>query len=182
MDISEVYENDWLEGYENAADFVNICKKFGLRSGRVLDLNWVFHLLGAAIHRHRILVGDLGIKGPFYLKANLQNIWRCIPFIDLKGFIDLITMHGVPVVQDSDTFTPYGATFESFLVITERAVPQLELSLPEYAEALGDAIPLFLEILSALGVPPSILKIEPMDLLKVNSRAEQVQAERNKWR
>ena len=182
VDISEVYENDWLEGYENAADFVNICKKFGLRSGRVLDLNWVFHLLGAAIHRHRILIGDLGIKGPFYLKANLQNIWRCIPFIDLKGFTDLITMHGVPVVQDSDTFAPYGATFESFLIIPERAVPQLELSLPEYAEALGDAIPLFLEILSALGVPASILEHAPMDLLKVNSRAEQVQVIRNKWK
>ena len=81
----------------------------GLEDSRVLDLNMLLFVLIAVVSRHRTLAGFAGVKGPFYIKANIENVWRAIPFLDIEEYLTHVNTFDVPVIQDSDLTAPYGA-------------------------------------------------------------------------
>ena len=68
--------------------FVSILEGSGLQYSRVLDLNQVFVIITGIIARHRRLAQQANVRGPFYVKAYLENIWRTVPFLDLPVYLE----------------------------------------------------------------------------------------------
>ena len=131
----------------------------GLDNTRVLDLNLVLVALMSKIRRHRRLVWHANVKGPFYVKAHLENIWRTVPFIDLPAYSDHVDEHGLPVVQDTDVLVPNGTSLETFVVLPERDAPESEsLTYEEIGDLTQDAIKIGIHILEAFGIPPDVMK------------------------
>ena len=58
----------------------------GLRGARILNLNFTMVALMYMIKCHRQLASRANVRGPFYVKAYLENIWRTVPFVDLPAF------------------------------------------------------------------------------------------------
>ena len=138
---------------------------------RVVDLNIIPNLCAAAVTRHRRLVEAQGIRGPYYIKARLENIWRTIPFIDSAKYLEHLETFGVPVVQDDEAIVPSGTTIESFVL-----VPEASPSPPGEAEP-GVEISFILgaQILQALGIPVG-LWLERESVLEFLSLGERRQA------
>ena len=88
-----------------------------------LDLERLLILLMAIVVRHRRLAGQANIKGPFYVKARLENMWRRVPFVDVPEFLKHISEFGFPLIQQADIFAPPGTSLDSFVVWPERDTP-----------------------------------------------------------
>ncbi len=138
--------------------FTSKVREHGLDSSRVLDLNLVLILLMSLIRRHRRLVWQAKVKGPFYVKAHLENIWRTVPFVDLPAYQEHIEEYGLPVVQDTDVLVPSGTSLDTFAVLPERSVPQSDsLTMDQVGDAIGDAIEIGIHIFECLGIPRQFL-------------------------
>ena len=134
-------------------------QELGLNSARVLDLNLVLIVLMSIIRRHRFLVWQARVKGPFYVKANLENIWRTVPFVDLPEYLDHLNDHGIAVIQDTEVLVPDGTSLENFVFLPERDVPKSESLTPEeMGDPVGDAIKIGIHIFEAFGIPQDVLK------------------------
>ncbi|MEX0761243.1 MAG: ATP-binding protein [Dehalococcoidia bacterium] len=105
--------------YEEASEFDELLKEYGMDASRVVDLNMMFDAVGAIAKRHRSLAAKAGIYGPFHCKVSLENVWRVVPFLAMPSFAQHIRDHGVPVVQESDTFTPPGVELSTFIQLPE---------------------------------------------------------------
>lgn len=179
-EISSIYRGGWLNGYEQETKFLDVCERWNLEGGRVLDLNFAFQLIVSALYRHRLLVGEIDIAGPFYIKMNLQNIWRAIPFIDTAGFSDFIESHGIPVIQDTGAFAPPGTSLKSFIVLPSRDIPPGKPSDKDLLESsYVDAVIVFIHLAHALGLPQTVIKTSIYDLILLSNRATKVQNTRN---
>jgi hypothetical protein len=165
----------WLSGYEQAGSFVTALTDAGVTAGRIVDLNFLFLMAGGIGARHRALLRQDAVRGPFYAKAQLQNVWRCIPFLDLASFVDQLTEDGVPVVQESEILCPPGDDLESF-----RVLPPSEredgLSLNEL---VGDGLALSVPVLLALGVSPATIAKGGGQIALTADRAKLAQRYRN---
>ena len=132
--------------------FGELLAERGLSHRRVLDLNIVPDLCAAAVTRHRRLVEPQGIRGPYYIKARIENVWRTISFIDSTRYLEHLGTFGIPVVQDDEVIVPNGTTLESFAL-----VPEASASPPGKVEP-GVEIPLLLgvQVFQALGIPSEL--------------------------
>ena len=97
--LSPVGTNSIWEEYSIGEEFISKINGAELLSARILDLNLMLDLIGAVVRRHQILVGKSGIKGPFYLKAHVENVWRTVPFVDHSSYSRHISEFGLPIVQ-----------------------------------------------------------------------------------
>jgi hypothetical protein len=171
---SSDFKFDLLNRYRLAKDFIQkiSCGKVSSYS-RVVDLNIVVLALTGAIQRYRRLSNEGGIQGPFYFKAFLQNVWRCVPFVDTASFQTFLDMYGIPIIQESSIFTPPGTEPESLIVLHEQ---------DEYIQDPKDkgmapfltAIPAIKSVFEAFGIPPSMIMGVPdpiVDLYKASTRA-----------
>ena len=160
----------WYE-YENARAFISKVFDAGLTSARILDLNILMDFLLGVVRRHRIVVGDAGVKGPFYLKANIENVWRTVPFVDHTKFLQHISNFGLPLNQESDMTVPIGPALDTFIVSQELS------EVPSERDSTVDlgAIMLFLSIVDALGIPREILgdSIDSVGELQLMGRRHQ---------
>ena len=138
--------------------FTSIVGEHRMVSSRVLDLNLVLILLMSLVRRHRRLVWEAKVKGPFYVKAHLENIWRTVPFVDLPAYLEQLKEYGLPVVQDTDILVPSGTSLDTFAVLPERSVPQSDsLTVEQVGDAIGDAIEIGIHIFEGLGIPRQFL-------------------------
>ena len=160
----------WYE-YENGREFISRVLETGLTSARILDLNILMDFLLGVVKRHRIVVGDAGVKGPFYLKANVENIWRTVPFIDHTKFLEHISKFGLPLNQERDITVPIGTTLDTFIVSQELS------EVPSEGDGTTDvgAMMLFLNIVNALGIPREILanSVDSIGELQLMGRRQQ---------
>ena len=160
----------WYE-YENGRAFISKVFDAGLTSARILDLNILMDFLLGVVRRHRIVVGDAGVKGPFYLKANIENVWRTVPFVDHTKFLQHISNFGLPLNQESDMTVPIGPALDTFIVSQELS------EVPSERDSTVDlgAIMLFLSIVDALGIPREILgdSIDSVGELQLMGRRHQ---------
>lgn len=131
-----------------------------LKTSRILNLNFTFVTLWAIIRRHRRLVWQANVKGPFYVKAYLENIWRTVPFIDLPAFLDHISEYGFPIVQDTDVLVPNGTSLDTFIVLPECDVPKSEttISAQEAFDQIIDVAEIGRYILEAFGIPSNFIE------------------------
>ena len=148
--------------YSTGTTFVSHLASNGLFGVRVLNLNFLFGGLGAIMARHRTLAGNAKIRGPFYIKARLENVWRTTLFIDIPGYMTHIADYGVPVVQNADMLVPPGASLESFILS-----PELDYVPEEAKPILEDGrLRLWVEIMQALGIPGGLLHQNVEDIMK----------------
>lgn len=166
-----VLEDPIWDEYENGRAFISKVFDAGLTSARILDLNILMDFLLGVVRRHRIVVGDAGVKGPFYLKANIENVWRTVPFVDHTKFLQHISNFGLPLNQESDMTVPIGPALDTFIISQELS------EVPSERDRTVDlgAIMLFLSIVNALGIPREILgdSIDSVGELQLMGRRHQ---------
>ena len=160
----------WDE-YDHGRAFISQVVDSKLTFARILDLNILMDFVVCAVRRHRIIVGSAGIKGPFYLKANIENIWRTVPFVDHSKFIRHISNFGLPLNQESELLVPSGTTLDTFVVSPELS------DIPSESDGTVDsgAIRLFLWIVNALGVPMEVLADSVDELRFMGRRHQEIQ-------
>ena len=138
----------------------------GLTSSRILNLNILASLILVIISRHRRLVGQVNVKGPFFIKARIENVWRAIPFVDLDAYMAHVERFDFPVVQTSTIMTPAGTALETFIVSPESEHVPSECDKTVDAGAAGT----WLAILRALGIPDDLVAQNAKALLGVSYR------------
>lgn len=159
---------DW-ESYGHGSEFLSTLTASGLRGSSVLNLNMLLTVLPAVLFRYRALLWQAGYRGPFYVKARIENVWRAVPYLDLSQYVGHIKEFGVPVVQESEFIVPRGTSLETFEVL-----PELEcaLTLPVDVVSSG-SINIWLHIMQALGIPGQLLGENAAELLQIaNKEAE----------
>lgn len=163
-----------LDGYSNGSLFAELLEKSRIQNSRLLDLNMVFEALIAIANRHRTLVATAGIRGPFFVKASLENVWRTVPFLDMASWIQHCSKHGVPVVQDENALAPPGIDLSTFAVFPEQDISTADLTF-FYEDAIHIGIPIF----QALGIPDEFFVETVKELFEVATRFRQNQKMRN---
>ena len=143
-----------------------------LDGSRILDLNSTLVALVSIIRRHRRLAWQANVKGPFYVKAYLKNIWRTVPFIDLPIFLDSVSEYGFPIVQDRDVLVPNGTSLDTFVVLPERDAPKSESmgSQEEDVEQVMEAFEINGHILEAFGITPDVMRHLPHLIVRYVNR------------
>jgi len=144
----------------------------------------------AVIAQNRRLLEMSGIQGPYYAKAVLRNIWRRIPFIDTKLFIDFIESHGMPVIQYETEYTPPGKTFDNLVKLRDIGDPNHLINKKSedsssQDDEFDDLAEILLYIFNGLGLPGAALfdeiesKKEENSLWKATQRVAAVSSWRN---
>ena len=164
---------EWSQ-YDHGERFASLLAQKDLQFARVLNLNMVVTLIEGIITRHRSLAGLAGVRGPFYIKAKIQNTWRVVPFVDTSQYISHIEAFDVPVVQDSDLSALLGGWPEGFIT-----APELSQVPSDNERAISDsAIIIWIAIMQALGIPGEFLGKRGNQILDVANR----EAERHRKR
>ena len=171
--FSDNWENPW-EPYSIGAEFTSDLISKELQDCRILNLNILLSLLGVIVARHRTIVGQANVKGPFYVKARIDNVWRAIPFIDLREYMAHIGMFDFPVVQDSDLMVPTGTSLDTFVLS-----PELD-TIPDESEKIQYDGPLeiWVQIMQALGIPGELLAQNARSLLSASIRETEMHRSR----
>ena len=157
--------------YSTGQKFISMFNHESLESIRILDLNQMLDACEGIIKRHRILVDQANVRGPFYIKAYIENVWRTIPFLDLPDFISHISEFGLPIVQDDEIMTPDGTSLETFVVAPESS--EAPEKLPPYVTP--GSVQITGAILRALGIPGDTLMNSGTTLLELGRRRMEVQ-------
>ena len=147
-----------LDGYDHDEFFIDILKEQKYIQPRVADLNFMMSVLVGVISKYRHLLRLAGAEGEFYCKARALNVWRVLPFIDIKEILEEFKKHGLPISIDNKLTVPTGVDVESFLRIHE---PVIEAN--AYAEQITSGIQagvIFAGITTAFGIP-IFIKSEP---------------------
>ena len=156
--------------YSIGAKFASALSSKGLGASRILNLNLLLEILRLVLSRHQTIVGQSGVKGPFYIKARIANVWRAVPFIDLDQYMEHVEMFDLPVVQDSVLVVPEGTSLETFVVSEELvSVPaESENQLPD------GSVDMWVEISQALGIPGELLEKNARALASVSRRESEI--------
>ena len=147
--------------YSTIDDFGRLVERIGLDPIKVLDLDQMLKLLWTVSVRHRLLVGQANVKGPFYVKCRLENVWRTTPYLDVPEFVEHAKSHGLPLIQEMDIPVPPGSTLESFIRLDEREPPKSEKfdSVEGLEGPARDVLQIGSYIFAALGLLPSFIEL-----------------------
>lgn len=177
-DIASV--RSFFDGYKYADEMIKVCIEQRLTEGTILDTNYLFPILCSVLCKFRYLISDEGYSGTFYAKATLQNIWRRVPFLDLIGYPEFLSLHGIPVIQEHSATVPPGTEFETFIELVWR----------EFSESTDDTLweiscahKIFDHVLRGLGLPSAKILLFPddssiMEIFELNDRAKEVSQKR----
>ena len=157
--------------YCTGQDFISIFDRQGLQPAWILDLNQILDACEGTIKRHRVLVEQAKVRGPFYIKAYIENVWRKVPFLDLLDFLNHVSDFGLPLVQEDQILAPSGTSLDTFVMAPRYSQPPGEL--PLYTS--GGTIEITVAILQALGIPQEILAGSSKALLELGKRRMEVQ-------
>ena len=145
---SNTLSHPW-SGFSNFGEFLQIASQSNLSNLRVLNMNIVVTLLMSIVRRHHTILRSSELRGPFFMKARIENVWRSIPFIDLPEYIEHVKAFGLPIVQDDGFLVPPGSTLNSFIEAPEISEVPGEIESFEY---VGSSAMLF-HLMAALGLP-----------------------------
>lgn len=124
-----------LDGYDHDKFFIDILKEQEYNQPRIADLNFMMSALIGVVSKYRHLLRLAGAEGEFYCKARALNVWRVLPFIDIKAILEEFQKHGLPISIDSTLTVPTGVEPESFLRIDE---PVIEAN--SYSEQITSSV------------------------------------------
>lgn len=161
--------------------WIKVCIEQQLKQGIILDTNYLFPFLCSVLRKFRYLISEEGYSGTFYAKATLQNIWRRIPFLDLKGYPAFLTMHGIPLIQEHSAIVPAGTDVETFIELEWR---DFDTSMDDTRWEFSCAHKIFDHVLRGLGLPSAKILLFPDDssiteIFELNDRAKLVSQKRS---
>ena len=162
------------EPYSIGPEFELRLREIGLTYSRILNLNILLPLLRVIFARHRTLAGGANVKGPFYVKALIENVWRVVPFLDIDDYKAHVEKFDFPVVQESELMVPPGTSLETFAVS-----PELD-HVPSETDSYTDkgAVAIWLHILEALGIPGQLLAKNSRELIGAGNRESEMRRSR----
>lgn len=177
-----------LAGYQNAYRYADALRQQGHSNAEIIDLNFVFSSLNGLFHTQSLLDAEASRTGPVHIKAQLINVWRTCPFLDVESVIADQEMNGIPTVMRRTIWAPRGKEPQSFVMIPERLSSPEEtpvsrkfyqsmVAFEPIAAAFGIETGLGGEV-DADGIPPII----HADLSAATLRATEAQAIRNQQR
>ena len=134
----------FFEGYEYASEFFKRCRDDSFDRGVIVDLNILYSLMHGMVLQHEKLVDRFGPPYPYQMKIVARGIWRRIPFIDAKGYLDFIARYGIPVVQTDHASWPPNLNTMELEERGERSAPDWTLMKSAFA---------FLGACRAFGIP-----------------------------
>lgn len=145
-----------LGSYKGLAEFDSILASDSEAHFRVIDLNYLLEAIAVVVDQVRFLLNGANIRGPFYVKMRIENVWRCVPFLDTEYYFEHLRAFGVPVVQETEMTVPYGWGLRDFIMLPEMRYTGNSTS-EIFAETYArDAVRIFSRILQALGIPVAI--------------------------
>ena len=152
--------------YSIGEPFVEALLAKDLEESRILNLNILLLIIRGIISRHRRIVGQANIRGPFYIKARIENVWRAIPFLDIEEYMTHINRFDFPIVQSSELMVPSGTSLDTFVFS-----PELE-GVPDESDPItfDGPIQIWLEVMNALGIPGELLAKSAKALHKASIR------------
>ena len=136
------------QSYPIYAEFLTELRSRGF-GARIGDFSACSVLLTALVGKYLKIREVLGLSAPFFAKAQLHDSWRMIPFLNMRAYVEHIKRWGIPLIQQSSTFTPPGLTPETLIPVHPEAT--LINGDPRSA-GLMTALPLAGAILWAAGI------------------------------
>lgn len=140
------------DAYLEWINYMEEIRSQDLFSARILDLNYILMACSAVVGRHRQLVLDSNVSGPFFVKARLENVWRTVPFLDLPSYLAHIKKFGCPLVQDVDALVPVGTSVESFIQLDSTKPIDCQERISELVLDVKSGVTISLQVFNALGV------------------------------
>ncbi|HSN77719.1 MAG TPA: ATP-binding protein, partial [Anaerolineae bacterium] len=158
-----IMERNFQSSYKWSADFCNALRKARLpETTDIVDVNQVAKIVIAIINQQRQLMSLGNIEGPLYAKARIQNVWRRVPFVDSKSYLDVIGELGIPIIQYDEAYVPAGLNLENMELL---ATEHLDSYDDVVARQIVDAAPLFGALLNAFGLHSERLVNDLMQLI-----------------
>lgn len=165
---------DWASFVAHASDrysyadrFVRELRDAGHKRGSILDINSLIFLVAGCVGIYVAISKQVGITTDFYAKAYLENVWRRIPFLDMKAFLDGIVENGVPVIQDDDALVPPDIDRPNLIAMHAKEIKNAEPMMQNIVTSL----PLLLRVFQAFGLDPTLLKDEEGEIFLAAQRS-----------
>ena len=139
--IRSVRSNIALDKYENGAQFRRLALDAGAGDLRWVDLNFVLAAYSTFISKHHRLLKEAGIDCKSSCKSRFASLWHCVPFVDSASYIDLIRQHGLPIIPESEIWSPPGLAMDTCFLLEEHDIEDgdryLQLSSIPWSAALS---------------------------------------------
>ncbi|MBS7472168.1 ATP-binding protein [Pseudomonas syringae] len=146
---------DEVHRYDFGNDFVNVLEESGVKTAKVVSLSILYHLIMGLVSAQREIFAQAGWSCSFYIKTKLLNVWRTVPFIDCKFYIDYLREHGIPVSLIDDITSPVGSHPDTFFCVNDN-----EEVTAESARVMLQTIWCFIPIAEGFGIPIRYLMLE----------------------
>lgn len=137
-----------LRDYEHIERFAKILAKHNHENPRVVDLNMIFNVLCGVVETQNRLLKRAGWTHRYAAKAQLLNVWRVVPFLDIPAVLDDFEVHGIPVCLEENVTSFTGTGPDTFHLIDA-----FEGANTDIDQVIFDSISLFQLIAQAFGVP-----------------------------
>ena len=149
-----------LKGYDNAERYQQLLKNAGFANPKIVDLNLLFIILTTISSKQRQLLKKSEAKPEYFVKAQILNAGRTIPFIDTKSIIDKFDANGIPVLLNSETTVPSSTHPDTFHFVEQYDCKDSEKKpedIDEIVAATQQALSILKKIVSAWGISESEL-------------------------
>lgn len=170
-----------LHGYKNVQRFIDLLKRYGTSTIRVVDLNYVFNILIGVAEIQQRLCTLAGWSESYFLKVKLLNSWRTIPFVDIPDVLDRFERYGPPMCLDSVAAIPRQTGPDNYVEILRHN--EIE---SHTARILIQALRMFTPLALSYGIPTWLDSDEDQSvtpyheaLQEAGCRAIEVQRSRN---
>jgi len=154
---------EFLDGYEQAAYFIEQCAAHRLTDGWLVDLSQSFFILCSIMIRLNRLYEIEGLSWPVFLKARISGTWRRIPFLDIPDYAEFISVYGIPIVQQQECYAPFGTSPDTCFELNESIIAEGVTDARERTmiARFADACKILLNIAEAFGLHHSATGFDP---------------------
>lgn len=137
-----------FDGYEHIDNFINVLNKNSISNIKIIDMNRLLGLLIGLVKLQYKFFKLAKWDSSYHVKIKLLNVWRTIPFLDIKSVIDQFDEHGLPMCLNKVLAYPPGTGYDSFF-----EVDKFKSDETEDVKFIWPALYLFAPIAKAFGVP-----------------------------
>ena len=111
-----------MQHYLHGSEFLDHCLNAGYTHTHWCDLNLLFTMFTATISKHDKLLHEGGIKSSYYFKGHINNVWRCIPFVDTSSYLHQLSSEGIPQLVNSRYDIHPGRGYNSLVKVDELSI------------------------------------------------------------
>ena len=163
--------------YLHYSDFQVACSKLNaIPPNGLLDLSFLLHTTLAILRRQRLLMAEDQCDGPLFVKAFVENVWRLTPYVDTADFVNFVSNHHFPVVQNDKIWILPGDITRLMGPLREASVEEIKNGGP--GDEIPDALDVWYSINWSLGLSSSVVGSNIEQALEASDRAKALHAGR----